>query len=617
MHLKNLFFAVAFIAASISGVAWAAPEFCNPVAGPMRFVGDTASDSKCTDNDIQSAIDATANNGSSCPAKIFITREHTYTNQALTISNTGKTITLIGQGDSVPCGTSDLSICIGDTCPPPPTGPLVTIRGRDGDSVFHIDGANYITLRYLNVTGGSVGGTQHGGGIYFDGTGSLTIDTSTVNFNSAGFGGGIDFTGDGGAATLTLATNALVLSNDAITGGGVRVAGDARLFALKDGALIAYNHADAGTGGGVEIVGPARADLGAAGFGGLPLVYLNTANYGGGIGVEDGGTVRLFTTDASKPISVSSNSAGATGGGIFLGAGGTSNVACLSAFKLNDNIAQEGTAIYGDQRARIGINAAPTIGSEADPCAIPEDQATLGAVACAQGVACNQFVGNVAEDAGGNPMDGATILAQTNTRLAANRFSATKNTGGHVVRSVADDVESIADLYNCLLADNTLTQEVYAMTDGDGVVAQGSINSCTITGNAIGSVVAKVIKAEHAFYLYDTIVYQPGVQTVDFQGTVFFAAYVLSNDVQTLPARVENVLGVPLFVDAAHGDYHQLPTSPGVDFAPAQGGQDLDGFSRSYELPAVNRFGPMDLGAYELHGVCAVSDTLFCNGFEP
>jgi hypothetical protein len=84
-----------------------------------------------------------------------------------------------------------------------------------------------------------------------------------------------------------------------------------------------------------------------------------------------------------------------------------------------------------------------------------------------------------------------------------------------------------------------------------------------------------------------------------------------------LPARVENVLGIPQFVDAAHGDYHQLPTSPGVDFATAQGGQDLDGFSRSYDLPAVNRFGPMDLGAYELHSVCSVSDTIFCNGFEP
>jgi len=599
------------------GSAWAAPELCVPAFGPARFVGDMASDANCTDNDIQSAIDATINNGSVCPAKIYITREHTYTNQALTISNSGKNITLVGQGDGVICGTTDNTICIGETCPPPPSAPLITIRGSAGNSVFHIDGANDITLRYLTVTGATLDGSQRGGGVYFDGTGSLTIDTSTINFNSAGFGGGIDFTGDGGNATLKLGTNALVLSNDALTGGGIRIAGNARLFALNAGALIAYNHANGGTGGGVDIIGPARADLGAAGYGGLPLIYLNTANYGGGIGVEDGGTVRLFTTDASKPISVSSNSADATGGGIFLGAGGTSNVACLSSFKLNDNIAQEGTAIYGDQRARIGINAAPNSSDESDPCAVPEDPATLGAVACAQGAACNQFVGNIAEDASGNPKDGATLLAQTNTRLVANRFSATKNVGGHVIRSVADDVESLAFLYNCLLADNTLTQEVYAMTEGDNFGAEGSIASCTIAGNTISTPTVKVIKADHAFNLSDSIVYQPGLQTVDFQGAVFTADYVLSNDTETLPARVEVVLGVPLFVDAAHGDYRQLPTSPGVDFAPGQGGQDLDGFSRSYDLPTINRFGPMDLGAYELHSTCAVSDTLFCNGFEP
>ncbi|MEP6483935.1 MAG: hypothetical protein ABJB01_05755 [Rudaea sp.] len=612
-RFPRLFVPTLFFCWCSIGSVSAATEFCNPIIGPTRFVGDMASDSKCTDDDIQSAIQATATNGSSCPAKIFITREHTYTDQHLTISNTGKNITLIGQGDGVLCGTTDTGICIGD-CPPPPGGPLVTISGRDGDSVIHIDGANDITLRNLQISGGTV--SDRGGGIYFDGTGSLKIDRSTVSFNTAGIGAGIDFTGDGGSATLTLGTNALVTSNNANSGGGIRVAGNARLFALQSGALLAFNHADSGYGGGLEIVGPARADLGAAGYGTLPLVYLNTAQYGGGISVEEGGTVRLFATDANQPIAVSSNTASATGGGIFLEAGGASNVACLSSFRMSDNIAQEGVAIYADQRALVGINAAPNQpGQNNTACAIPEDQVTLGAVACAPGVACNQFVGNKARN-GSDATDGAILLAQTNTTMTVNRFSATNNVGGHVIRSVADDVDSHIDVYNCLLANNTLTQEVFAMTDGDNFGATGSINFCTIVGNTIGAF-SKVILGNHVLNIQSSIVYQPGVETVDFQGQVFNAIYVLSNDMQTLPARVENILAVPLFVDAAHGDYHLLPTSPGIDFAPYQGGLDLDGKTRTYNLPVVDHFGPMDLGAYETLSACAVSDTLFCNGFDP
>jgi hypothetical protein len=182
-------------------VAGSAQAFCSPFNSITRAVGDTASDSNCTDNDIQSAIDAIAQSGTQCPATINVTREHTYTAQHLTISNTGMSIKLVGQGDGVACSTG-LSICIGGPCY---TSPQVTISGsgHSGDSVLHIDGNNNVTLQYLTVSSGDLDSTQGGGGIYFNGTGSLTLDTSTVSFNTAGYGGGIDFIGSGGNASLS------------------------------------------------------------------------------------------------------------------------------------------------------------------------------------------------------------------------------------------------------------------------------------------------------------------------------------------------------------------------------------------------------------------------------
>src|ERR1700744_1600064 len=87
---------------SVLLAAGAAQAFCPPpgLPPPSRYVGDTSSDSKCTDNDIQSAID-----NATCPGTaIVITREHTYTQQHLSISN--KTLTFSATGDGVGCGAT-------------------------------------------------------------------------------------------------------------------------------------------------------------------------------------------------------------------------------------------------------------------------------------------------------------------------------------------------------------------------------------------------------------------------------------------------------------------------------------------------------------------------------
>ena len=101
--------------------------------------------------------------------------------------------------------------------------------------MIHLDGQNSVALLNLTIQHGAAAYNANGGGIYFSGTGALTLTNSVVQSNYAGYGGGIYFDGSGGNATLTLDTLTFIIGNEAqFSGGGIRVDGTARLFALQD-----------------------------------------------------------------------------------------------------------------------------------------------------------------------------------------------------------------------------------------------------------------------------------------------------------------------------------------------------------------------------------------------
>ena len=118
--------------------------------------------------------------------------------------------------------------------------------------------------------------------------------------------------------------------------------------------------------------------------------------------------------------------------------------------------------------------------------------------------------------------------------------------------------------------------------------------------------------------LTNSIIDEPGTLTLSTPDTIDLTAdNLVTNDGTTLPAKPSIVLGEPQYVDLANHDYHLMPTSLGVDFAPAAGGVDLDGRARDIDLPVKPDFlGPRDLGAYEVQPSCGVNDTIFCNGFD-
>jgi predicted outer membrane repeat protein len=317
----------------------------------------------CQYNDIQSAINA-ADGSADCPTIIDITREHLYTNQHLNIDNKTRGVTLQGWGDGVTCAMIPGTRF--DYSPPASTNPLVTLDGSNSTgSVLYVTGNTNLAIRNLTLTRGNNGGTGDnnavGGGIHFDGQGSLTLTRSVVSFNNAAYGAGIDVSGSSGPVAFTLGSDSYVLSNTAsVSGGGLRVRHDTRLYALQPNTFIAFNQAPNGYGGGLEVIGPARADIGSPGWGGTGVIYGNSAMYGGGMDILafDGNadaTVRLFSTDPAHPVRLQGNTASHAGGAVYmkgyksaLPIGTAYTYFCAWDFRIDDNVAQEGTAFYGD-----------------------------------------------------------------------------------------------------------------------------------------------------------------------------------------------------------------------------------------------------------------------------
>lgn len=598
-----------------------------PIFLPLHYrVGADAQ--HCQYDDIQSAIDAVGE----CPTVIDITREHLYTHQHLGITDKPN-LTLQGWGDGVTCSMIHGPLDFPPYAPPDSTAPLLTIAGSNdgGGSVLYVTGNTNLAVRNLTISGGLTCDTCSGGGISFSGQGSLASTRSTISFNEAAYGAGINVNGSSGPTTLTLDSDTLVLSNTAdISGGGIRVEGNTRLYALKRNTLIAYNHAANGYGGGLEVLGPARADIGSPGYNGLGVIYGNDAAYGGGIDIlsfdhDADAIVRLFTTDAHNPVQLTNNFASHTGGAVYLKpfesiAGEGAAELCAYDFRIEDNAAVEGAAIYSDADYAIDgttSGGGVSLNGPTPPghyCVRTEAPPALGAVACAPDAPCNTLVGNKAEDAGGNPTDGSIVLLQDYAGVEGNRLHVRRNVGAHVLREVGEG--SYAHLTDCLLADNTLSGELAAQSGEDysGV----NLDSCTIAGNAIGA--PYVFLAPH-FFLYNSIVDQPGRATVDPAATEpLDVAHVLTNDRSTLPDTAYIDEGEPTFADAVNGDYHLVSTSLGVDSTPIDANgphADLDRKPRVVDLPGVpDTFGPMDLGAYEIQPACSSTDTVFCDGFD-
>jgi predicted outer membrane repeat protein len=612
----------------LAALASFACAFSVPAAHATAYfmVGAGGTQAGCGYATIQQAVDAeAAYHGND--DRIYITRTQTYTAQAITVGAQG--VRIIGGVDD--CNHYE------------PSGvTVVSGAGGAASSVFTIRGAANVTFSNLDITDGDDGSAGAGGGIDYQGSGTLAIDHTNVEGNRAGYGGGINVNGTGGPALLVIGRETLITNNIAGTsGGGIRVEGNARLRMLLPQAFVAFNDASNGFGGGIEIVGPAQAEIASPGYrlvDYLPVIYENTAHYGGGIsinggaGSEQNAGVRLFTTDARTPVRIAGNRASHTGGGVYLqskdGTDGGAAQLCGVDYRIDQNAAPEGSAIYADENyaviggyagSDVSLYRGAIIGTPSQYC-VGEAPGPLGMAICTS-ADCNRIDGNVAQDISGQPTAGSAILVQTASSFIADRIRIDANHGAHVLRAVGGGETydfAGAFLDNCLVDGNQNSSDLVL---GESSYSYMSFKNCTFAYNQISSGV--VLRSGDTLTLQNSIVAQGSATTVAFSGgdpDELSIDSVLSMEVGSLASGDHVIQADPSFVDPGNGDFHLLPTSLAIDYAaPVTGDdRDLDNRPRDQDMPnAPNRNGVRDLGAYERQlRYCGASDSIFCDGFQ-
>ena len=566
-------------------------------ASPAAFATNYAVGIGCTYSTIQAAVNAAQAQLSGSRPIVYIVGNQQYDSQAITTS--AHSISFVG-------GIPD---CTHFT----PSG-KTTINGKGNASVFTVTGTTAgqaVGFSHLSI---SKGGGSSGGGISLSGAGTMTVDNTTIDSNKATEGGGIRFVASGGGATLAINTETIITNNTATnSGGGIRVDGSATVNINADRTWIAFNTATNGSGGGLIVVSPATANIGSPGypFGDyLPVIYENTAQYGGGIAVVAAsdaccGSANLVASGKALPVRVEQNRAYHTGGGVYLqpyqSVGGSAfAVLKMGGAHIDGNVAAEGSGIYSDTDSSLGEVYGGTI--------------TMLSGNCNAGLECNTVSDNLAEDASNAPTTGSAILLQTQTYFKTAQLAMRRNQGAHVIR-VADGLDGVGTLDTCLLADNVVSGEL--VTFGS---ASASVTQCTFANNTIGG--TSVFYAETGFTMTNSIVAQDSLQTLHYNGSTggVVLDYVMSKETGSLSAGTHIINADPLFSDVANGDYHLSDTSPAIDVAPLStaGAVDLDSLPRDKDLPSVpNLAGPRDLGAYERQALsCGASDTIFCSAFE-
>ncbi|HJT99332.1 MAG TPA: hypothetical protein VJ696_13525, partial [Rhodanobacteraceae bacterium] len=554
-------------------------------------------DASCDHGSVQGAIDALPASG---PHTIRVANSAGYAAQAIHIS--GRVLSIEG----------GYELCSSTT-----SAGTTTLSGAGGErnSVITVTGSgNDVRLSHLLITGGDETADGDGGGIDFAARGHLYLTDVEISGNSALDGGGLAVRSDP-AASATLGPRVHILNNTASGSGGGILVEYGRLVAEADDTLIAFNHAPNGYGGGIDVRYTTGVDIGSPGSGSVPAIYFNDAAWGGGIAVEAGtleaspGLVRLYTTDPTRPVRISANSASHTGGGVFLhpyfnvDLNSATSTLCASDFRIDDNDAIQGAAIYADSDYSLAndlrstqalLNASTCEGIPARPAC---------ARSCLGRDDCNSIDNNSAagEDAG--PANGATILLQNGGYLDARSVSFRNNVGGHLIRAFGDADDGTGRraatiLRGCEIVANPLSREMLRF-EGDRVSA--TLEHCTLAGNVLGgaSLFRFDATSETRLTLKRSVIWEPGMAVLS--GTAPGALEVrwsLVHDFSQLSGATDSTDASPRFV--GEGDYHLRAASPAVDFAPAAGGVDLDGVSRGRDLPfKPNYLGATDLGAFE------------------
>ena len=480
----------------------------------------------------------------------------------------------------------------------------INASGTTGASELKVSGNSRVYLDLLTLSGANGGA---GGGVSFTGSGLLDMTNVRVVLNHATNGGGVYANGQAPGIEIALHYGTLFELNTADqAGGGLRLEGMTHLAVLEDQTLL-YGNTTGTFGGAISLSGyQATADIASIGYSSIPVIYQNSAHDGGGIAATEAATVRLFHTAARGRTAVVSNHAvGGTGGGVYLGgiASQRNSKMCAFGFRIDDNDAADGAAIYGAPGSTLGMNEDDfEIDYGLGICSSETPLPNVADISCfGDGAACNSVSGNTATA-------GAVVV--------------TPGVIGELVEfrgnSASRALQGGMQLTNCVIGNNTFTQDMASRVSV-------YLTNCTIAGNSLGAQ-SPVFSGSGTAVLLDSIIWQPTNRTFDrvsslsnvnLRNTIASDASLLSS--APLFSNVHNY--DPAFVNVPAGDLHLRPGSPAVDYAVFDVAtclgclQSPDDDIESNSRPVVLRHAatPIDIGAYELQ---SIPDEIFAGHFN-
>lgn len=231
-----------------------------------------------------------------------------------------------------------------------PRSGTATLDANNMSRIFKVKGGKFQLSSYMILQNGNAGENE-GGGIYVSG-GELVLLETTIKDCTAKDGGGIYLTGNGTKGSMY---NTKILNNKAqktgetTKGGGICIAdsasfemdGGSTLDSKIDGNVSTGGTSSSSYGGGVCVIG--NGDTGGTHASFIfkkGTISNNTARYGGGVMVEDGGTFTMegrgeSYKDYDNNI-IKDNTADKSGGGVAVHGAMTMNGGSIKNNKAKD-----------------------------------------------------------------------------------------------------------------------------------------------------------------------------------------------------------------------------------------------------------------------------------------
>lgn len=509
---------------------------------------------------------------------IRVTRDQTYSSQAIVVSN--QSVTIRGGYDDCDDTTASGSTTLDGTGGA--SAAVLTIQNDPGSTAM-------VNLEDLTVRGGEDGGIRVAGQVL------VQIFNVLITDNDADEGGGLALDGtSGGAVVLDDASR--VLGNRAVfSGGGLYCTGAGTIGSR---AALRDNDSDF-NGGGVAAENDCIVNLFPSAFPGHDLGSNDADFNGGAVHASSGAEVHLIG-NVGEPIEVRSNRAlFGFGGAVY--ATGVGTLVTATDARIAQNSAEDGggaIAVTAGARFEMERSASCTLGLD---CSVISNNLIFDTATNGSGGALYVWDGGVAEVHGThlfqNSSDGPGRVARivgASSRLELE---------GSVVRY--NPSSAVSETFQ---ADGGGQLLIGFSTFADNLASAGHVLFRGTTGAVVG--------------LYSSVVAESTGQVFAVSSATLDADCVLAHETATFPpgaSRTGPPTAASVLVREPTGlDLHLTDDSPAIDYCNdsvwSPETLDFDGQERGVDrvgTPSV--WGLFDLGADEVHGE---ANPLFADGFE-